>query len=76
METVQLVDSLLGIIRTLKHYIRCSLGLEIRVCPEADLPDGSVLAKEVIQVGTGDVEVAEDESDLMQTYYLKMLTGS
>lgn len=73
METVQLVDSLLGIIRALKHYIRCSLGLEIRVCTETDLPDGSVLAKEVVQVGTGNVEVAEDESDLMQAYYSRCL---
>lgn len=76
METVQLIDSLLGIIRALKHYICCPLGLEIRVCTETDLPDGSVLAKEVVQVGTGNVEVANDESDLMQTYYFKMLTGS
>lgn len=76
METIQLVDSLLSIIRTLKHYVCCSFGLEICVCTEADLPDGSVLAKEVVQIGAGDVEIAEDESEMIQRYIRKMLTGS
>lgn len=76
METIQLVDSLLSIIRTLKHYVCCPLGLEICVCTETYLPDGSILAKEVVQVGASDVKVAEDESESIQRYIRKMLTGS
>ena len=58
MKPVQMGHRVLGVIRTLVHHISRSFGLEIGVCPEADLADRPVFPEKVVEVRAGDVEVA------------------
>jgi hypothetical protein len=57
VETIQVVDGLLGIIGRLVHHIRGSFRLELAVCAYPHLPDRPVLAKQIVQVWPGDVPV-------------------
>lgn len=52
VETVQVVQGLLGIIRRLKDDVRCALRLELVACSNPDLSDRSVLSKQVIQISS------------------------
>lgn len=51
-----------SIVRTFKNDISRSFRFQIGVCPQADLSYGTVFAEEIVQVGTGDVEVATGAS--------------
>jgi hypothetical protein len=58
MEPVQVRLRLARVVRALKHDIRGALRLEVRVVAETDLPDGTVFPEDLVEVGTGEVEVA------------------
>jgi hypothetical protein len=58
VETIEFADRLGRIVRTLIYHISRSLCLQRRVVPEPDLTDGSIASKKVVQVVSGDIEVA------------------
>jgi hypothetical protein len=58
VEAVELVDRLLGVVGALEHDVCRALGLELGRGAHPHLPDRAVLAKEIVQVRAGDVEVA------------------
>lgn len=58
VEAVQVVDGLLGVVRTLIHDVRRALRLELARRAQPHLPDRPVLAEQVVEVRAGDVEVA------------------
>ena len=59
METVERIDSLLGVVGRLKHDVGGTLRLKLGAGSQSHLANGTVLDKQVVQVSARDIKVSE-----------------